>query len=785
MAREVVDEASTVSDLETAQEYDVAQKLTENRAGNEKLAERAAKMVYDCLAGAESSVRSRQGRWRDAERLNRLQSLSENADEFDVHLGRPLKDLEEWSGKMDQAVFGSRNALVGGSVEDEGDRKKAELAMALIEDQVLNEAHLAKRSLENFRATGMYGTRFAKVVPRKDRIFSFRQGKKMVELPDSSGKRLVFDEPKEIEQAIDKLEVTPVSVYDFRCPDNADDIESASWCGDYSYPTNADVLAAVERGEYDEAAVNKAMDWLSNQKPDERAPVGGSTPGFRVGRTESGVLSVDRASPEDSPNIEEFCAFEWYGLFDIDEDGIPKPCLVTILLPAHDNRPHFGTVGAMTSWVVRLQRNPFFHQKKPYVFHPVRKEHGTVYSMSIMDLSARQSRYEDEMWTLGLTGAMLESSPPLEIGEAADITADELDGFLPGKRIPVEQTGSIKSIDLGRGSGVAAQWATVMEQKGTDLVGLGGREAAPRVAAAGILDQASKEDLRTLMYVNSYEQYFLMPLFEFAHAYNKQYMTEERAVRTLGVRGSKARTIETINPEEVSVDIQFEPMVGRKLKQKVFQAQHLLNHRDRLMMTNQMNAQMGQPQYADLAEVDRRILQDGMGIMDVESIILPGHDPQSVFTAHEEHRLFAQGQRPGVNKAENKMMHFMAHSRFLSEGRAEGWTPEDRQALIDHTYDTLDDLYRELETSMPDVATMVSMQLEQSMQGLEATNPGQGDFYNRLGQSQQQMQGMVQGMAQSGGRGAASPTQSQGSPLFRGPGSGGMGQPNATNSGQA
>ena len=82
---------------------------------------------------------------------------------------------------------------------------------------------------------------------------------------------------------------------------------------------------------------------------------------------------------------------------------------------------------------------------------------------------------------------------------------------------------------------------------------------------------------------------------------------------------------------------------------------------------------------------------------------------------------------------------------------------------------------------MPDVATMVSMQLEQSMQGLEATNPGQGDFYNRLGQSQQQMRGM----AQSGGRGAASPTQSQGSPLFRGPGSGGMGQPNATNSGQA
>ena len=275
----------------------------------------------------------------------------------------------------------------------------------------------------------------------------------------------------------------------------------------------------------------------------------------------------------------------------------------------------------------------------------MRKVHGTVYSLSIMDLTARMSQYEDELWTLGLVGGMLEASPPIEIGDAAGIHPDELDGFMPGMKLPVQETGHIKTIDMGTASGTAGQWANILDQKGSDLVGLGGPRVAPRVAAAGIIDEASKEDLRTLMYVNGYEQYCLMPIIELFHAYNKQFLTKEKAIRSLGIRGDKARTIRTIRPDQIGVEIFFEPQVGRKMKQRSFQAKFLLNLRDRFMMSNQMDLQMGRSESYDIKEMDRRILHDGAGIVDVDAIIPPGQSPSAVLTAPQEHRLFSMGQR--------------------------------------------------------------------------------------------------------------------------------------------
>lgn len=783
MTREVVDDSKTISDLETAQDYDEAMELSPDKSGDDKLSDAFRVMVYDCLAMTESTIRSRQGRWKNAEQLDRLESVSENADEFDVHLGRPMKDLEEWAGKMNQAIFGANHALVGGTPEDEGDREKAELSMALIEDQLISEAKVKKRALANFRSTGKYGTKFYKVYPDKNVVYSFKQNKEVVPLPDG-GEYMKFSNPEEVTQSIDQLRMDPISVYDFRIPETANDIEDASWCGAYSYPTKEEILGRAKRGELNEAKVKQAIKWLDNHRPkNEQKPAVGAAPDLRLGRSETGAHAIEAAKAEGSPNIEEFSCFEWWGDYDIDGDGVAKPCRGVVLVPASENRPVFSTGMHEGCFVVCLQRNPYFHQKKPFVFHPVRKQEGTTYSMSIMDMGARMSRYEDELWTLGLVGGMLEASPPIEYGDAADLDGDELEGFMPGLKLPVAEVGHIKSLDLGRSSNIAASWAGILDQNGSDIVGLGGAKAAPRVAAAGILDEASKEDLRTLMYISDFEEYCWIPAIELAHGFNKQYLTQERAIRALGIRGARARTISTIRPDQVAVDIQFRAEIGRKQKQKVFQAQHLLNHRDRLFMSNAAAAQAGQPEPYDIREVDRRILSDGSGVGDIDAIIKPGQDPQSVLTAHEEHRLFAQGQRPGVALSENKMMHFMAHTRFLQEGRAEEFTPEDKQAITDHIYDTLDELYREFEQNAPGMGQLVAMQLEQGIQGMQSTMPGQGDFYQRSGQSQQQTQGMV---SQGGGRGAASPTQSQGSPIFRGPGSSGAASPGggAANSGQ-
>ena len=759
----IIDDGNEVADLETAKKYDEALSFSPNKAGNDKLAEKARKRVWQCLTSAEQELSGRMAGWEEAESLMRLESLSENANDFDVHLGGPFKANEEWVARMHQSVYGTGARLVGGDIMNEGDEDKRDLAFALIEHQLREEAKIVQRSQEDFRMTGLYGTRFFKVTPKREVKYSFRVNKRSKRLPQG-GYAYEFDPPEEVEQALDRLNVEPVSVFDFRS-DAKGDMDSCTWCGDYSYPNEVEVRELIERGEYHSHETEELLK-KADKDDDGTGPNGmGSTGERAIRRNSIGIYDLDKKDGGTDDGLTRFARFEWYGLFDIDGDGKQKPTVITMLLPMDGERADFSG-GINTGTVVQLRRNPFAHQKKPYVFHPVIKVSGSLYGISIMDMKGRMSRYEDEMWTLGLVQGQMEASPAIEIGEAAGVDVDMVEGLMPGLRIPVAKTGEIRGIELPQRSGIAGNWAKILSDKGDDIIGLGGSDAAPRVAAAGIITEANKEDLRMVLYVDAFEQYCLLPMAELAHSYNQQYMTHEKKIRTLGISGMGVRDIRTIRPDQVDIDVMFAPVVGKKLRQKVFQSQQLLNLRDRFLVTNQMDMQMGRPPSRDLDEFDRRILKDGIGIADVENLIPVKNDPDKILTAGQEHRLFAAGQRPGVQKGENKLMHFTAHIKAL-KNEAEDWMPEDKQALIDHAQETLDDLFRDLEAGGVQMADLVALVKEQQLLPYQATMEGREDYFKRRKEGATELQSAA---PQGGGRGAAGPGQAPGSPQFRAPG---------------
>lgn len=761
----IIDDGTEVADLATAKQYDEALSFSTNKAGNEELAEKARKRVWQCLVSSEQELSNRMPGWEGAERLMRLESLNDNANDFDVHLGGPFKANEEWVARMHQSVYGTGARLVGGDIMDEGNEEKRDLAFALIEHQLREEAKLAQRSQEDFRMTGLYGTRFYKVTPRREVKYSFRVNKRSQRLPQG-GYAYEFDPPEEVEQAIDRLNVEPVSVFDFRS-DTKGEIDQCTWCGDYSYPNEVEIRELAERGEYHEGAVQELLDTFKKDGEGTGPNAMGGTTERALRRNSIGIYDMDRKDKGTADGLAQFSRFEWWGLFDIDGDGKQKPTVVTILLPMHNERPDFSG-GISSGIVVQARRNPFAHQKKPYVFHPVIKVAGSLYGISIMDMKGRMSRYEDEMWALGLIGGQLEASPPIEIGEQAGVDVDMVDGFMPGLRIPVQQVGNIRGIELPQRSGSAGQWAKVLGDRSDDIIGLGGSDAAPRVAAAGIITEANKEDLRMVLYVDAFEQYCLLPMAELAHSYNQQFMTHERKVRTLGIRGMGVRDIRTIRPDQVDIEVMFAPVVGKKLRQKVFQSQQLLNLRDRFLVTNQMDMQMGRPPSRDLDEFDRRILKDGIGISDVESLIPVKNDPDKTLTAGQEHRLFSAGQRPGVQEGENKLMHFTAHLKAL-KAEAGDWMDEDRQALIDHAQETLDNLFRDLEAGGVQMADLVALVKEQQLLPYQPTMEGREDYFERRKEGADELQSAAS-QGQGGGRGAAGPGQGLGSPQFRAPG---------------
>jgi hypothetical protein len=745
----VTDGSQDSYDLETAKQFDEAFALSDNRASNEELAERASRVVRGCLSQAENDVRKHRDRWYAMDRLWRHESLSDRAEEYAVHMGGPFKAGEEYAVKMKSSVFGQRG-FIDGEVENVEDEEKSALSIALIEEQIKTEARMPQNALAHFREAAIFGNRFGKVIPKKEVHVSLTREVTGVTMPDGST-RYVFEKPEEERLASNKLSILPVSVFDFRIPETADSIEDAGWCGDYSFPSRRDIDELVERGDYDSARVKELFDLVDK---DKEAKLDSTPSGFdadSVFRSTQGGKDLLGAKKDKGPHIDQIARFEWWGDFDIEGTGEELPCVITILLPASQNQPVFSE--AVGGTVVRVTRNPYLHQKKPYLNHPVIKREGELYSPSILEIAGKHSHFEDELAALGLMQGYLEASPVMEVGEASGVDEQDLDGPLSGKVLFTEQPGQVGFITPPVRSGNAVQLAEYFSKKATDVVGMGRPDNAPRTAAAGILTEAQEMDQRLVGYIDAYENHWLVPLAEFAHAYNKQYMTSEKKVKTLGVKGMRANDIRTVRPTDVSIDLRFEPVVGRKLVQKAFQVQGLQNWFDRAMQMNMVAKQSGEPPMFNLFEFASRIFKDGFGFTDISSLMTAPQDPENMRTIEEEHKAFSMGERPAVQKGEKTWMHVQGHIAFLRSGQAAQWRQEDKQAFIDHVFDTIKQFEKEVAQAVPDTAQIVGQLFEQLGGFGEPTTPG----------------GMSQNQGQQGGRGVAMPSQNVGSPNFRRP----------------
>ena len=212
----VDDSASDTTDLETAEQFDKAFELDTNHADDLVKAARAKAVVQRCLSDAEARVSEKRRRWEKLDRLWRQHSLSSSAEDFQVHMGGPFKAGEEYAIKMKSSVFGGQG-LISAEVDDQEGTERAQLATALVEEQLKTEAKLASNSLSHFREVAIYGTKFAKVVPKREVKRVITREVNSGQLPDGTT-RYVFEKPEEEKVATTKLQVLPVSVFDFRVP---------------------------------------------------------------------------------------------------------------------------------------------------------------------------------------------------------------------------------------------------------------------------------------------------------------------------------------------------------------------------------------------------------------------------------------------------------------------------------------------------------------------------------------------------------------------------------------
>jgi hypothetical protein len=705
--------------------------LEDNRAGDKELARRAKNVVAACIADERGQHAKMSNMWARLNSAYRLHSLSQNAQDYDVCLGSVFAKVEEFATKMTATIFNGRD-IIGGTPLDRDFGKKAEAAVALVREQFADEYKLESDATEFFREAG-------------------RRGVEARETDDAT--IYDFGKLKETKLADTRYQAKTVLPDDFRIPLSAESVEEAAWCGDFSYPTIQDLMNGVTRGIYDEACVER----LRQPETEEPGPAGAP----HGNRWESGGDQGTRDAPDAGSHTEQFSCFEWWGDFDLEDNGELVPCVITLAMPASRNDTSDYSVFPSEGEVIRVTRNPYFHQRKPYVgYRPLPRKHD-FYSMGIAEVVGPNSKYEDDLATMSLMGAMWEMSPPLEIGQAAGVLEEELDGFFPGKTYTAEVVGQVGFVAPPARSGIGFQTAEFLNNKSEQNMGLGSPSSAPRTPAAGVMTDSQQIDLRQMAWVTAYEQQVLIPLAELTHGYNGQFMTRERKVRVLGMKGVHAEDITTVNPTDLAVDVRFEPVVGKALIQRASQIQGLVNLFDR--MGSMMNLQMGKPERYDLSKVLEIVMRDGFQVRDT-SFINSTLDTSELPTPQEEHTGFRSGERPEVHPNENMLQHAMAHMTFLEEGGAADWDPQDRQAFVDHISETIKGVARKAQGQMPDIEETLQTLLGKV--GLDTSR-----------------QGSLGGGTAAGGAGFASPGQAGGSPNFRSPASG-QGMQMGQNSGQ-
>lgn len=734
----------------------------ENRASSEKTRKRAENILWDSLAQGDAWNSRKQSSWDDVEKLMNLQSTAEAAAEMGVHMGEAFRAREEVATKFHRMVFGSAtNPLLSAELEEEGDTKKAKVAAALVEEAWRNDMKFEQKGLEWSREVFAYGSMFFKVLPsfEKKRTFTRSVKPRINPFTGAATGKYSFGAKKEIVVDHFRIDNTAINPRFFRYAPGADDIESAMWCGDWQTVRSDEFDALVEQKIYDGPDVEKAAQELLKQikgrdRMSGRASIAG---GYGAGNDYVNVLHASLKKQQQAPNIGQLSIFEWHGLFDLEDNGEYRMCMIVGAFPTDLMGNIHKRKGNSKMWILSVGLSPFNHQRKPYIFWPCIKLSGDVDGVSVVDLVRKHSDYADEFYALGLLGAHMEVNPPIII-EDPDIPDEAITGFFPGKKIRGRRDG-IGFMDMPNKSGQAFRLAEFLQQKDRENVGMGGVQAQPRVAAAAVQNEAQQDDFRLLAYINPFEQYAVVPGSQLVHSLYRQFLTTERAVRAIGIDGVYARTRATITPEDMAFDILFEPAVGRSLAQKGQQAQGMLNTLDRALVVNQGRVMMGLPEIMNIPEMMRSIYADGYGVQDPGRFIHSDVEPESIRTAYEEHGLYGMGQRPGVQRGENKLQHALQHLKYWQEGTPELTRDEDRLAFFDHLLQTIEAVMRQVEAASPDMKVLLQGMFQQVLGPSQGSRPG----------FQPQGEGQPGGAGgQSGGRGVANGASlAKGSPLIR------------------
>lgn len=545
------------------------------------------------------------------------------------------------------------------SIEDVGDELKADAVKALFDHFFQKQMKLKSEALPFFRQLVIYGTSPAKLtfLDKESQVTALKR------ILDTEGKSSV----KRIEKMVKFYygpHFAPRDLFNFYVyPETAKDVQDAILAFE-------DIEVTI--GHIKEMSM-KFMDPKNEdlghvyETPDEVFNASGQSDQhsdiyrFRRERLQRMGLSADPSDRWNKLSNDRRNLSEIYWRKDLDDSG-EKEWLVTLINDFH---------------VVRIQENPFWHKKKPFIVPRMLRVVNEFYGRGVMEVIDRVQYMMNDIVNQTMDSVQFEINPitiidPSMVSFANSIRAHpgakwlgQPAGFTFTKPASVAAVG-FSTLNLLQGyihdfsgANAALQGQPAARGRGRAQNTASGMQTLLAQGSAGISQIV--EDL---------EQQFGEPLMEMSYSMLEQFMDEKIIIRILGRRGAPLLQKE-VGIEDIVGNYEFKWLGSTGTRNRQIIGQQMINF---------LNIARGFPpqviQQLNWPWLSKQVWTEGLGLRNAEELFNPNGwqysvDPVLEFKFLQEDREVKVS--PGDDHQQHLKQHYIDRASIFDPLKLEKW----------------------------------------------------------------------------------------------------------------
>lgn len=672
-----------------------------NYASNKKIAQRASKYVSDMLGRIESS------RQFLVQRLTVFYTLWNGdsvADYFPtgrpVHCPEPFKAVEGFVPRGAALLVGSPGWFRVIGVDDAGKRNAETITKVLLAQLKKDKFYTKFRTV--LRGTATYGFYPAKVRwKKKSRKVHYNELQETEPTPESPGRKLALKRNVETTINDDGPSMEPIDPLDFYVDLRFRDHQESPGLFFKQERFESDLLDLKSSGQYEniDALLSDARTENIDKIQSNGPPGTLANPGtFQDIRNASDGIAMDAYHTKAEYRLYEI--YEFWGRFDPDYDAVTgkkgkeREFVITLGRKAFDRAGNGGWT------VLRIVENPYWHGVRPVIVaHYIRRCHA-FHSIGIIEPIVHLSAELDDSRNMALAARSLEASPPIIVGDEADIYSNNY-VIEAGTIIHARNAEAARVLTMPKVSDSAFNAEDRIKRDIREVTGivdtLQGTSDAASETATSVVNRTREANKRIDEVCKNISEEFLVPMLEQFFALDQQFLTKERTMEIVGEDGLTV-DFRKISPEDVAGRVQFEITALPEIEIAGLKARMLNAFTDRAIAIEGLA-----PGTHRLKELSKMAWVEEFGTANVDRAFVDADAPLNPRSPLDEHELFGQGYMPDVQASENYLQHFKQHQGFVVTDVFKKWNPDHQRALLAHIRNTELRLQQEIDQASPRV----------------------------------------------------------------------------------